>query len=414
MILQQHNAFEITMNQNHDTGLNQEAYLEHFLQRQNQQCNIVHQQLPTNIGEPNGKLNVVENQLNSITNIPMTPSIGFSNNMGLGIDKHQQQHNQMLALLQERHHHQQQQLMATGLLGVANNLALGSRIGNGGVMNVTRLGSSHSSGPLVDGFGANSATNGNRGPFYSTEQDILVNRLSVNKRSNGSLVGPTLPTAMGGLSHFPMHHQFLAQNPLHSDLKGNGKNFTDILLSKQAQATFLQTPKSQLPQTLRLPCGARGMKADHNSSSAYFDIPENARHGQHLLCSHPTCRAAGVKFRYCFYCKKPVTKQNFRSRHLHADLDSSNQKGKKPEGKERKNEGNTGKEKDKANATWKESNTGKSLPSAPGDKRKKTVGDGYEKESTKSLAEDCCSGEECLERPSKTQKLVDSNSKTLC
>ena len=38
------------------------------------------------------------------------------------------------------------------------------------------------------------------------------------------------------------------------------------------------------------------------------------------MCSHPTCRAAGVKFRYCYYCKKPVTKQNFRSRHLHADL----------------------------------------------------------------------------------------------
>ena len=27
-----------------------------------------------------------------------------------------------------------------------------------------------------------------------------------------------------------------------------------------------------------------------------------------------------MKFRYCYYCKKPVTKQNFRSRHLHADL----------------------------------------------------------------------------------------------
>jgi hypothetical protein len=27
-----------------------------------------------------------------------------------------------------------------------------------------------------------------------------------------------------------------------------------------------------------------------------------------------------VKFRYCGCCKKPVTKQNFRSRHLHADI----------------------------------------------------------------------------------------------
>lgn len=148
--------------------------------------------------------------------------------------------------------------------------------------------------------------------------------------------------------------------------------------------------------------------------SAYFDIPENARHGQHLLCTHPTCRAAGVKFRYCFYCKKAVTKQNFRSRHLHADLDSSNQKGKKSEGKERKNEGKTGKGKDKATATGKQSNNGKSLHSAPEGKRNKTVGDEYEKDSAQSLAEDCCGGEECLERPAKIQKLVDSKIKTPC
>lgn len=30
-----------------------------------------------------------------------------------------------------------------------------------------------------------------------------------------------------------------------------------------------------------------------------------------------------MKFRYCLYCKKPVTKQNFRSRHLHADVVSA-------------------------------------------------------------------------------------------
>lgn len=56
------------------------------------------------------------------------------------------------------------------------------------------------------------------------------------------------------------------------------------------------------------------------SQTAYLEIPKDAVHGLHLLCSHPACRAVGVKFRYCYYCKKPVTKQNFRSRHLHADL----------------------------------------------------------------------------------------------
>lgn len=94
----------------------------------------------------------------------------------------------------------------------------------------------------------------------------------------------------------------------------------------------------------RVPCHARGMSTDHNalvsywhrewnflnrkqinsllplSQTAFLEIPNDAVHGLHLLCSHPTCRGVGVKFRYCYFCKKPVTKQNFRSRHLHADL----------------------------------------------------------------------------------------------
>eukprot|EP00526_Cylindrotheca_closterium_P018514 CAMPEP_0113610724 /NCGR_PEP_ID=MMETSP0017_2-20120614/5179_1 /TAXON_ID=2856 /ORGANISM="Cylindrotheca closterium" /LENGTH=369 /DNA_ID=CAMNT_0000519631 /DNA_START=323 /DNA_END=1432 /DNA_ORIENTATION=- /assembly_acc=CAM_ASM_000147 len=70
----------------------------------------------------------------------------------------------------------------------------------------------------------------------------------------------------------------------------------------------------------RVPCQARGMSTDHNALTAYVEIPKDAVHGLHLLCSHPACRSVGVKFRYCYYCKKPVTKQNFRSRHLHADL----------------------------------------------------------------------------------------------
>ncbi|KAG7346067.1 hypothetical protein IV203_005135 [Nitzschia inconspicua] len=101
------------------------------------------------------------------------------------------------------------------------------------------------------------------------------------------------------------------------DLSHPGK-LADFLLAKQAVAL---NGALMLPKVTRLPCQARGMKADHNSTTAFFEIADDARHGQHLLCSHPACRSAGVKFRYCLYCKKPVTKQNFRSRHLHADLD---------------------------------------------------------------------------------------------
>ncbi len=36
-----------------------------------------------------------------------------------------------------------------------------------------------------------------------------------------------------------------------------------------------------------------------------------------MVCSHPSCRNAGVKFRYCSFCKAPVAKRNFRRRHNH-------------------------------------------------------------------------------------------------
>ena len=42
------------------------------------------------------------------------------------------------------------------------------------------------------------------------------------------------------------------------------------------------------------------------------------KHGTELLCSYFTCRNAGIKFRYCVYCKLPVAKRNFAKRHKHA------------------------------------------------------------------------------------------------
>ncbi len=73
------------------------------------------------------------------------------------------------------------------------------------------------------------------------------------------------------------------------------------------------------------------------AQTAYFEISRDVAHGQHLYCSHPICRAAGVKFRYCLHCKKPVTKQNFRSRHLHAEFGREKETSRKtPTGKKRK------------------------------------------------------------------------------
>ncbi len=70
-----------------------------------------------------------------------------------------------------------------------------------------------------------------------------------------------------------------------------------------------------------VPCRARGMPVDHNLKTAYFFIPENSEHGDELMCAYPSCRNAGVKFRYCLHCKVPVAKRNFRNRHRHGVME---------------------------------------------------------------------------------------------
>ena len=70
-----------------------------------------------------------------------------------------------------------------------------------------------------------------------------------------------------------------------------------------------------------VPCRARGMPVDHNFKTAYFIIPENSEHGDELMCTYPSCRNAGVKFRYCLHCKVPVAKRNFRNRHRHGVME---------------------------------------------------------------------------------------------
>lgn len=68
-----------------------------------------------------------------------------------------------------------------------------------------------------------------------------------------------------------------------------------------------------------LPCRARGMPMDHTIKKAFFVIPEGIQHGAELLCSYFPCRSAGIKFRYCLYCKLPVAKRNFYKRHRHEE-----------------------------------------------------------------------------------------------
>jgi len=290
--------------------------------------------------------------------------MAISNSIGIGINhQQQQQQSRMINYLQERQQQQQQQFMTgnimngpsdissnLGIASLSSNIGLDSRLGGNGI------GSGISANAWMDAFNRGGLGHGaiaNTGAsLYSSDQDLLMNaqryqlagntigtnRLTINE-GNGSITDNPLTSLLGGLPQFCVPQQSLsaAQNSLNEAQKSNQKSFTDLILAKQAQAALLQAAQARLPRTIRLPCGARGMKADHNSSTAYFDVPENARHGQHLLCSHSVCRAAGVKFRYCFYCKKPVTKQNFRSRHLHANLDPNNKKKDEKEAGKTKN-----------------------------------------------------------------------------
>jgi len=466
MLLTQIKHSATTMNQTQETGLSQGAYLERLLQEQHLQYqqNIQHQFPGDRNGNEivNNNCNIVDNNnevfcigrssgsasFSSRNSGAKTSAMTISNSMGIGINhqQQQQQQNQMMTFLQERH--QQQNFMARnmvsgpsdlssnfGISGLSSNVGLDSRVSSSGI------GTGLSTSSWMDGLSGGGHGNGTvastSGSLYSDEQDVLLssqryptlggsmggNRLAANVGGNGSFGDAPLTSVLAGLPQFCLPHQTLtsAQVSLNAHQKSNRKNFTEILLAKQAQAAFLEAAQAHLPRTIRLPCGARGMKADHNSSTAYFDVPENARHGQHLLCSHSVCRAAGVKFRYCFHCKKPVTKQNFRSRHLHASLDPNNKKKDEKE-VDRKKKRN----KDKAESKIKMDSERKKLISnkepsiiTSEENFKKPVADDDDKDSIESLAvlpinnnekEDCCNGKNfCPDRPSKIQKLSNLN-----
>mmetsp|Transcript_35865 Transcript_35865/g.54407 ORF Transcript_35865/g.54407 Transcript_35865/m.54407 type:complete len:816 (+) Transcript_35865:114-2561(+) len=74
-------------------------------------------------------------------------------------------------------------------------------------------------------------------------------------------------------------------------------------------------------------CRASGMPMDHNFKTAYFRISENIEHGEELICSHCSCRNAGIKFRYCIKCMVPVAKQNFHRHHRHSCTNIANLSG---------------------------------------------------------------------------------------
>lgn len=88
----------------------------------------------------------------------------------------------------------------------------------------------------------------------------------------------------------------------------------------KAQGAGAEEDEHQPKGSVMVPCRARRMPLDHNFKTAYFVISDTIKHGEELVCSYPTCRDGGVKFRFCSWCPRvPVAKRNFRQRHDHTD-----------------------------------------------------------------------------------------------
>ena len=304
MLLIQNKHSLSSMNQAQDTGLGQEGYLERLLQGQHQQYQRKGPQQLSGNRNANENINNsigINNNIASITSISNaaneSSAISLPNSMGIGMNHHQhqqlqhQQQNRMMNFLQERQQ-QQQHLMAgtiinsspdlssnVGIAGLASNVGLDSRLGGNGI------GSSISPNTWMDGLnrsglGTGTTTN-NSASLYPTEQDFLINsqryplvgnimgtnRLTMNGEGNGSITGNPLASLLRELPQFCVpQNRASPQDSLNVQQKTNPKSFTDLFLAKHAQAALLQAAQARLPRTMRLPCGARGMKADHNSS----------------------------------------------------------------------------------------------------------------------------------------------------
>jgi hypothetical protein len=303
------------MNQTYDTS---GSYLERLMQEQqqhqhqHQQQHVTQQQLQQLHQFPNGNTNAIRNTNNTTSSSAYNTSSGnndlhssgltisgggsgadgfqcgsFSSGGQIGVGglfTHQQQQqenqNRMLALLKERQQQQQQQQqfgssdLSSARGFSSNNVGMDSRLVGGGV----------GVGPnawMEGGYNNTGSTNG-VGSLYSNEQQDLL--LGSQQRYNphhslqgDSSIGITNNLSFsnnGGLnSHHSMQQNHCITSPhatslnhAHHQEANNMKTFADMILAKQAQVAFLEAAQSQLPRTTRLPCGARGMKADHNSS----------------------------------------------------------------------------------------------------------------------------------------------------
>ena len=289
------------MNQTYDTS---GSYLERLMQEQQQhvtqQQHATQQQLQQLHQFPNGNTNAIRNTAsssayntssgnNDLNSSGLSMSGGGSSADGFqcgsfssggqigagGLFTHQQQQenqNRMLALLKERQQQQQQQQQqqfgnsdlssARGLPN--NNVGIDSRLVGVGV------GVGVGSNAWMEGAYNNTGSTNGVGSLYSNEQQDLLLGSQQRYNPHHSLQGDSSIGINNNLSFsnnggLNSHHS-MQQNHCITSPHVTSKTFADMVLAKQAQVAFLEAAQSQLPRTTRLPCGARGMKADHNSS----------------------------------------------------------------------------------------------------------------------------------------------------
>ncbi|KAL3802029.1 hypothetical protein ACHAW5_001834 [Stephanodiscus triporus] len=167
------------------------------------------------------------------------------------------------------------------------------------------------------------------GGFPSNFNDSLLNGSGLNAAQQ--FANAKLSSIVGGMNHQGgMSHGGINAAALQSSLLSAGINrFVGLASAAGGMAggiesslpgtenQFLHQKLGSSRRAAIVPCRARGMPVDHNFKTAYFVIPDSIEHGDELMCSYPSCRQAGVKFRYCLQCKVPVAKRNFRNRHRH-------------------------------------------------------------------------------------------------
>jgi hypothetical protein len=122
-------------------------------------------------------------------------------------------------------------------------------------------------------------------------------------------------------------HQKTSKAPIEWDSKLQLHNFGAT--ETHRLGTLLPAIRSRLgkasppaPGYHRHACRRKSVPPDHNTETAYFDIPLNAEHGKTVSCCHYICASGRgpPRFRYCLVCQRVVAYQHFWSRHSHEEV----------------------------------------------------------------------------------------------